>query len=914
MHLQRTSRPSIGRISVIFLVVVILLVSFYGAYVWLDWKILQTMYQRKAGLNWFETVFYHNYTFIVAALLSLIVVNPRPGRSDLWEAYGAAQSMLGGITGVREPAVPSTMGFGKISWVFWQFLKWALAFLYIVPNNGLPMFGNLTIVVSMAAKGVGDWSKLVRVLMLPIMPASGPELVDLMPTMEVQYRLFFYVASTLAIVLALRMFLKFVRDFASLRRESWLRDIFLGFAFIVLIVLFEAPYWRMDVRTPYEYAISAALVICFLFVGVAFQVRGVGTTLALARRRRSLVTALGLLLLVILLGNALMVTGFTVNWNNNWIEYEWRPLTAKQIMATRWAAGIDSFKYQPLSAIPSGNASRTLSVVRQWDQEAAITKMKNQIGVNWMRLADSDVIYYGDREYWVAPTTVLYPSNDWISRRLIYTHASKVICLDSHSGEFVPVGNVFGIKTEPAIYYGEGFRETVYVQVKGFKEVEETSYSKDADYELSGWQRMLWFLSEGQLGFAFSPPQDEMKMLYKRDILTRVKGILIYGLELDEDVYLVSDGQSIYYAAQVLTEYPLQSGFSASSYQRLFGYVLVNVEDGQLHGYVVAKPDGFLVDFYRDYYPNWKSPPSWLVPQLRYSEQLLGMHDYAGQLDVDFKFHVTDPFVWRAGSAFYERPPATLVHYILLLSDEEVRFVGIQLVEFKASAGKNLAGLYVAYGGPNLGEVTLYGVGNVTMAQLIGPSAALQALETDDYVRTQLTLLTNRRLGNILLYSIAGKLYYFIPVYIVAQEAAAVITKMAFVVVIDALTGAKVATGSDASQAYYSLVGARPPVVTGYENRLTNIRTYLDTRKLSVINVTKVTANAEIEVGRAMYLNEAQWQDTARTIDSFLKEYVSKTGATEIYAWSQDPTSVSLGVLVFQGGIVKLYYLTIRVR
>jgi hypothetical protein len=148
----------------------------------------------------------------------------------------------------------------------------------------------------------------------------------------------------------------------------------------------------------------------------------------------------------------------------------------------------------------------------------------------------------------------------------------------------------------------------------------------------------------------------------------------------------------------------------------------------------------------------------------------------------------------------------------------------------------------------------------------------------------------------------------------VAQEAAAVITKMAFVVVIDALTGAKVATGSDASQAYYSLVGARPPVVTGYENRLTNIRTYLDTRKLSVINVTKVTANAEIEVGRAIYLNEAQWQDTARTIDSFLKEYVSKTGATEIYAWSQDPTSVSLGVLVFQGGIVKLYYLTIRVR
>jgi hypothetical protein len=181
-------------------------------------------------------------------------------------------------------------------------------------------------------------------------------------------------------------------------------------------------------------------------------------------------------------------------------------------------------------------------------------------------------------------------------------------------------------------------------------------------------------------------------------------------------------------------------------------------------------------------------------------------------------------------------------------------------------------------------------------------------------VRTQLTLLTNRRLGNILLYSIAGKLYYFIPVYIVTQEATAVITKMAFVVAIDALTGAKVATGSDAAQAYYALVGGKPPVVTGYENRLTNIRTYLEAKKLAPINVTKITANAEIEVDKINYLDETQWQQTTRAIDSFLKEYVSKTGATEVYTWNQDPNSMNLGVLVFQGGIVRLYYMTIRVR
>ncbi|MCJ7506811.1 hypothetical protein MUP05_10165, partial [Candidatus Bathyarchaeota archaeon] len=81
--MERTSPPFTRRITIIFLLVVFLLVAFYGLYVWLDWRILQTMYQKKAGINWFDTVFYHNYTFIVAALLSLIVLNHRPGRSDL---------------------------------------------------------------------------------------------------------------------------------------------------------------------------------------------------------------------------------------------------------------------------------------------------------------------------------------------------------------------------------------------------------------------------------------------------------------------------------------------------------------------------------------------------------------------------------------------------------------------------------------------------------------------------------------------------------------------------------------------------------------------------------------------------------------------------------------------------------------
>lgn len=241
------------------------------------------------------------------------------------------------------------------------------------------------------------------------------------------------------------------------------------------------------------------------------------------------------MIIAILLINAAIITGFRLNWNNNWIEYEWRPLTEKQIAVTRWAAGIQTIERQSILNLSMGNLTKTLGQIRQWDQEAAYSRMMNRVGANWMTLADSDILYVRGHEYWAAPTTVLYPSTDWISTHLIYTHTSKIIVIDSHTGDYINVTDAFGISEEPLIYYGEGFDTPVYVNVKGFNEVEGASYSGPPDYVLSGWQRSLWFVSQGQLGFASSPPQDSINMLYNRDVLSRVREVLIYGLEADSD-------------------------------------------------------------------------------------------------------------------------------------------------------------------------------------------------------------------------------------------------------------------------------------------------------------------------------------------------------------------------------------------
>ena len=891
---------------------VFIAIFFYSIYVWLNWTILEAMYREKAGIDWFETVFYHNYTFLLAAVFALLTLNPLPGRSELYDVWKAIR-LISTVTSEGYEEIPLSLSLKtkKILWVLWQFLKWAAAFSIFTSLNGMPFLGRVTPVFYMELAGVGDWALILRIFTLPIIPASGSELKFLIPTLEVQYRLFYIVSVSLLAVIVVRMAIKLVRHFITEERNVWVRDLFIILSCIDIGIILGAPYWRMDITTPFEYLICLVLLASFSLASIYFHSMRFEERISLARRRRMIFMMTALVLIAILILNVAIITFYRMNWNNNWIEYEWNTLTEKQITVTRWSAGIEGIGRHLISDVPTGNVTKILSLVRQWDQTAALTKMKNQIGVNWMRLSSADIIYIGDREYWAAPTTLEYPSRDWISTHLIYTHTSKIIVIDSHSGEFVPVTEAFGVKREPLIYYGEGFTNNVYTNVTGFNEIGNVSYSGKPDYVLSGWQRVLWFLLEGQIGFALMPPQESINMLYNRDVFQRVKDILIYGLWVDPDAYLVSDGNRVYYAVQVFIGYSMHSGFSASPYLRFFAVVLVDVEDGSMHGYIVGKSDGFLVDFYKKYYSMWGEPPDWLIPQLRYPEALLGMHDFPGQLDVDFMYHVNDPFVWRSGSEFYERPRATEVLYVLMTVGNQPYFIGLQLVEFRASPGRNLAGLYIAYGGSQLGRIELYRVPNAT-TQFIGPSAALQAFETDDYVRTQLTLLTSRRFGNILLYSIGDRLYYFIPVYIEAEIANAVITKMAFIGVIDAATGTKVATGVDAADAYYALTGIAVQGL-GAEDRLKKISALFEESNCTVVEPTRIDGDVWIQVGNITYVDEEQWDQTRAAVDMFIQKYVQRYG-NEVYRWSDEDGIVNFGVLISDNGVVKLYYISIRYR
>ncbi|HYB07268.1 MAG TPA: hypothetical protein VEB87_03830, partial [Nitrososphaerales archaeon] len=693
-------------LTIIIIVIIAVAAALAVAWVLLQWSIAEHVYSTKGGLDWFGITFYHDYTFVAAALFALLLVYPRPGGSDLWRLWTVAYRLMRPYEAGESRPVEN---LNRWLWGLWQVVKWALGFYAFVNFGAFPFLGPIMNPISMMTMGIGSWADLSRVFVLPLAPASGSGFIDLMPTLTVQYGVLSYVISAVLLVAAARVFLRFLADLGMRRSAIWGRDILMLIALILFETIIGAPYWLMNIATPYVYGIVWVAFLLSLVGVVYFSKRD------MTAPRLKLYKGVAVVLAILLVGQVAVGAFYLFNWNNNYLPYQWYPQTQKQIAVTRWAAGLNGISVQNISSLPTSNPSTTLNLVRQWDQTAASVINTKEIGAyNWMGLASSEIVFYNGTEYWVSPTTPVFPSTDWISEHLIYTHAAKVLVINTHNGTVVPATGAFGISSEPLIYYGEGagFTQSVYVHVPGYDEVQNVSYGGAPDYVLGGWQKAMWFtFAEGQLGFAFSP--QNIDMLWNRNIFSRVGDILISGLAMDPSAYIVSDGKSLYYAVQVYIDYPLQSGFSASPYLRFFGVVLVNIQNGSMQGYTVSNLLGtnssdFITQFYQNYYPSWKAPPSWLVPQLRYPEQLLGSPSVPGQLDYDFIYHVNDPFQFRSGVQFYERAANSTLQYIPFAVGDSTYFVGLQLVQYQGVVSKNLGALYVAYGGDRLGEIYLY--------------------------------------------------------------------------------------------------------------------------------------------------------------------------------------------------------------
>jgi hypothetical protein len=937
------SRPSI--VQYVILALVLVAIGLFIAVIWLNWSILEYMYRTKAGLDWFSINFYGGLTFTIAGLLALFFVNPLPRRSDLFEAFNALmglqyrQTSYGGYGGQipQRRIRPMYIRPSTLLWGFWQLFKWTALFAIFTVSNGFPGFGNLPMEIDMALKGYGSWNLVPRIAELPLNPASSTGIINLVPTMEIQYQIVVYAIQVLLIVIGLRFFLKFVRDVVIRAGDKWLRNIFITLSAIALSVLLGVPYWAMNVTIPYTWGAIATVLATFVALAVVFQLRSKKETVPLAQRRRTGVIIAAIVILGILSVNLGAVAYYNLNFNNNYINYLWTPQVSKQIAVSSWAAGTNNITQSNIVNVPSGNATTTLSLIRNWDTNSSRTQSLNQLGVNYLQLNTPEIVFVHGQEYWVATTTFSYPNpNDWRAVHLVYTHSSKIIVMNTHTGEFVPVTQAFDIPTQPLMYYGEdnftrGFANDVYVHVaQAPPEIDNVSYAGASDYTLCGAQRSLWFLEQGQFGYAFSPPQNCIQMLHDREVFQRVGNVLITGLAEDSSTYLVTDGTNVYFAIQIYIDYPLHSGFTnvpttpIQNYLRFFGVVLVNIANGQMQGYTVGQSDDFLTSFYKQYYPSWGSVPSWLQSQLRYPEQLLGNQAFLGQLDADFIDHIgsslSDVSNYLSGSLFYTRPPSTEVLYIPFVIGNNVSFSAVQLVEYPGSQGKNLAGLYVVYGGQQLGQMYLY-QGNVTASiPLLGPSAALSDFSTDPATKTQVTL-TGAIAGNILLYPVLGHLYYFIPAYIRQSVGTGVVEKNPFVDVIDAENSSApvtlVLTNSSEIYNYGFHIGT---VFSNASIRTQNIDNLFTSRGVSLSNGTVSNANIIDKVGTTTYQTTEENATASTFINNFINSYVLNKTVTggaiafnSVFYWVPSAGTVNFGFVVSSQGVTRLYYVSVIV-
>jgi len=202
----------------------------------------------------------------------------------------------------------------------------------------------------------------------------------------------------------------------------------------------------------------------------------------------------------------------------------------------------------------------------------------------------------------------------------------------------------------------------------------------------------------------------------------------------------------------------------------------------------------------------------------------------------------------------------------------------------------------------------------------VGPSAALQAFETEQTVKSRLQLLPNHRFGNILLYSVGEELVYFIPVY----TTEGVIAKMPFIGAVDAKTGRNVGVGDELSpnpslQAFNAMKGTQVPTKTPDERlgRIYDEFRFASSPFTNIANWTDANEQREIQKSTSTYIDESQWDSANATIQAFINFLRVDKGyaGARLDSWgAQTSDTVNLGVTLTEGGDRVLYYISIKYR
>ncbi|NOQ45048.1 MAG: hypothetical protein GQ471_05275 [Nitrosopumilus sp.] len=687
-----------------------------------------------------------------------------------------------------------------------------------------------------------------------------------------------------------------------------------------------------------RYLIGGTLIIGFAFLAFSLVDRIRSKVLTHMFKRDVYIRIFTILVIVIIVISIILVNNSIADSKK--IEYL-GPYTAQQISVNRYLGELDQIQENTHNVILPNISpneiknyieqnSEILDVIRIWDWEAALAKLKPEIGlIPNVAIGDNDILRFNDQLYWTAsmqpilPTTVA-SADIWYNQHFVYTHVPNgFLTLDATGGQIVESSEFFD---DREIYYGEGglFEETwsAYPLSRGDVSAELGGVFYDGKGGIDVPPPLSWTFEPN---FLLSFPAESIHIMRYKDVHDRMEILYpyflydLFGKEVDS--IPVTDGENSYWLV------PLIIGFDTNNvpwsignpYLRLVGFALVNTQDGDIQ--LLKTGDDFFTEMFSEQYSEQFVPiPDWLEEQIRYPTEL-----FRWKTEMYNIYHITEVETFIQANEFYEIPTGLDTYYIEAKPPEfeTTQFIGLLSLELRGSQGRNLAGYMVVENDlSHLGSLQFYEVPLDSDTKLIGPTAVREALEKDPEFAQLKTLLRTPRIGDNILYRVGEHDVYFVPVY--TAGAGGVVAQLGTIAAVGAaFTGEYYvglgATQEEAFESYLQKVSGVDStssldptfVELKRQDRIDIIRSTFENEGIEISEPTKIQVPLSFSEGEMFFFTENEREDT----EEFLSEFINDFGlrrSERVFMWEEENT-FNIGTIIVKDDIPELHYISVEV-
>lgn len=347
------------------------------------------------------------------------------------------------------------------------------------------------------------------------------------------------------------------------------------------------------------------------------------------------------------------------------------------------------------------------------------------------------------------------------------------------------------ILTKPAVYVGSSRQEYAILNQNLSMETEANENDIGSHgIPLNSWLRTLataWYFQDTNLLFS-EDLTNESRLLFRRDVLTRVRHIAGSIIHFPEDPYpIVHEGGLLWILEgfTITDAFPLTNltefdGTGGVNYARNSVKVTVDAETGATIFYIVDEEDP-LIDLYRRGFPGMfvglEEMPSKVREHTRYSKSMLDLQ--ARKLN---QYHQETARVFHGQQDVWTLPqelsqnsstvPYRSEYGIYKLPDEKDEAF-LLTTAFVPRGRQNLTAILVAHNDPeDYGRLVLFEV--PAQSQVPGPRQVEALIEQDPIISQQFSLWRTGGsqvwTGHIHLVPVGETLLYMEPVFLAAEE------------------------------------------------------------------------------------------------------------------------------------------------